>query len=381
MSSTEQSPPDTGQTRSPADTRRALAGSRAALARLERRLNRLEDEAAVTSLILSYGPLVDSGSARAVADLWVEDGVYDVDELLMTGRAEIEAMVHSPGHQRWISQGCAHVVGAPRVRVDGDEAVAVCYTTMIVRDPEAGAFVVRRATANHWRLRRGPDGWRVTVRTNRVLDGRAESPALLASGGSPALLAPGVPDGRRRAGGEGVREGAEGPAGGLPWQVEDAAGPAEGPVAGAGGSRPSGAADDHRLITEALARLASALDHRDWEGVAAAFAPDATGYGATGVAQIVDVVRRHLGGCGPSQHLLGNHRVSVDGDRARSLTYARVHHQGAGSWADRFFECCGEYDDHWSRTGGQWLLSRREFTVTLRLGDRGVLRPPPGPEG
>ncbi|WP_306316932.1 MULTISPECIES: nuclear transport factor 2 family protein [unclassified Streptomyces] len=149
---------------------------------LERRLSRLEDEAAITSLILSYGPLVDSGQAEAVAALWEEDGVYDVDELLMTGRTEIEAMVRSPNHQRWIGRGCAHVVGAPRVRVDGDEAVAVCYTTMIVRDPEADAFVLRRATANHWRLRRGPDGWRVTVRTNRVLDGRAESPELLASG-------------------------------------------------------------------------------------------------------------------------------------------------------------------------------------------------------
>ena len=43
-------------------------------------------------------------------------------------------------------------------------------------------FVVRRATANHWQLRRTELGWRATVRTNRVLDGREESPALLASG-------------------------------------------------------------------------------------------------------------------------------------------------------------------------------------------------------
>jgi hypothetical protein len=189
LSNTEQSQADTGQTQSLADTRQALADSqealadtRQALARLERRLSRLEDEAAVTSLILSYGPLVDSGQAEAVASLWEVDGVYDVDELLMTGRTEIEAMVRSPNHQRWIGLGCAHVVGAPRVRVLGDDAVAVCYTTMIVRDPETGAFTLRRATANHWRLRRGPDGWRVTVRTNRLLDGRAESPALLASG-------------------------------------------------------------------------------------------------------------------------------------------------------------------------------------------------------
>ncbi|OEV04577.1 nuclear transport factor 2 family protein [Streptomyces oceani] len=164
------------------DTERRLAEAEERLALLEGRLARLEDEAAVTALILSYGPLVDSGQAEAVAALWTPDGVYDVDELLMTGRAEIEAMVRSGKHQRWIREGCAHVVGAPRVRVTGDEAVAVCYTLMIVRAPEAGEFTLRRATANHWRLRRGPHGWRVTVRSNRVLDGRPESPELLASG-------------------------------------------------------------------------------------------------------------------------------------------------------------------------------------------------------
>ncbi|MGW0689687.1 nuclear transport factor 2 family protein [Streptomyces sp. NPDC002754] len=141
--------------------------------------------------------------------------------------------------------------------------------------------------------------------------------------------------------------------------------------------RGDGGPDDHRLITEGLARLASALDTRDWEGIAAAFTTDATGYGATGVRNIVTVVRNHLGGCGPTQHLLGNHRVTVDGDRARSLTYARVYHQGAGPWAGHFFECCGEYDDHWRRTEDQWLLCGREFTMTIRLGDFGVLRPPP----
>ncbi|GAA2482525.1 nuclear transport factor 2 family protein [Streptomyces thermolineatus] len=149
------------------------------LAGLEQRLAHLEDERAVARLIAAYGPLVDSGSAEAVAALWEPDGVYDVDELLMRGREEIAAMVRSDAHRGWIAGGCAHVVGPAHVTVDGDEAVAVCHSLMVVR--EGGACTVRRATANHWRLRRGPDGWRVAVRTSRVLDGRPESPALLAS--------------------------------------------------------------------------------------------------------------------------------------------------------------------------------------------------------
>ncbi|MBE9372941.1 nuclear transport factor 2 family protein [Saccharopolyspora sp. HNM0983] len=155
-----------------------MSGVEERLAALEAEVGRLADERAVTRLVLSYGPLVDSGSADEVAGLWEPDGVYDVDELFMAGREQIAAMVRSTGHQDWIRGGCAHFAGPPHVTVHEDEATAVGYTAMVVRDGER--FVLRRATANVWRLRRGPDGWRVVTRTNRLLDGRAESRALFA---------------------------------------------------------------------------------------------------------------------------------------------------------------------------------------------------------
>ncbi|WP_029391795.1 nuclear transport factor 2 family protein [Streptomyces xiaopingdaonensis] len=147
---------------------------------LEERLARLEDERAVTRLITAYGPLVDAGCADAVAALWAPDGVYDVDEIRMEGREQIAAMVRSGRHPRWIADGCAHVVGPPHVTVEGDEAVAVGHSLMVVHGAEGHRL--RRATANHWRLQRGSAGWQVTSRTSRVLDGRTESPALLAEG-------------------------------------------------------------------------------------------------------------------------------------------------------------------------------------------------------
>ncbi|WP_100497437.1 nuclear transport factor 2 family protein [Geodermatophilus chilensis] len=152
----------------------------ARVAALEERLLRLEDERAVARVVAAYGPLVDGGDAERVAELWEPAGVYDVDELLMTGRAQIEAMVRSSAHQGWIAGGCAHVVGPPHVTVTGDAAVAVCHSLMVVH--QDGVFVVRRATANRWRLRRGAEGWRVVERTNRVLDGRDEAPELLRDG-------------------------------------------------------------------------------------------------------------------------------------------------------------------------------------------------------
>ncbi|MDN4172186.1 nuclear transport factor 2 family protein [Nocardioides sp. SOB77] len=147
---------------------------------LESRLRRLEDEREILQLITAYGPLVDAGRADEVAALWTEDGVYDIDEVFLGDQEAIHAMVLSRGHQRWIAGGCSHFLGPAHVTVDGDEAVAVCESLMVTHGDDG--FVVRRATANHWQLRRTPAGWRVTVRTSRVLDGRAESPALLAAG-------------------------------------------------------------------------------------------------------------------------------------------------------------------------------------------------------
>ncbi len=150
------------------------------IAVLEQRLRALEDEREITHLLAGYGALADSGSAEELAALWEPDGVYDNDEISMVGHDELVAMVTSGRHQGWINGGAAHVNGPVKVTVDGDTAVAVNHSLMVIH--EDGRFVVRRATANHWQLRRGADGWRVTVRTGRLLDGRPEARALLAAG-------------------------------------------------------------------------------------------------------------------------------------------------------------------------------------------------------
>lgn len=131
-------------------------------------------------------------------------------------------------------------------------------------------------------------------------------------------------------------------------------------------------------IIDRLADVATALDTRDWAALGALFTESATGYGATGREAIVERVRDHLGGCGPSQHLLGNHRVEVDldgdPDRARSRTYGRVFHLGAGDLADLSYECFGEYTDLWTRTDQGWRISSRWFEVSFDRGDARVLR-------
>ncbi|ORV51922.1 hypothetical protein AWC02_02515 [Mycolicibacter engbaekii] len=153
------------------------------LADLERRLQQIEDERAIERLIASYGPLVDVGDDESVAALWQEDGVYDVENWLMNGREDIAAMVRSGGHQELIARGCTHFLGPAVVTVHGDEAVAVCESTLLVK--QGSEYRVARGAANYFHLRRTGEPsrrWQIHTRITRLLDGAAEGRALLADG-------------------------------------------------------------------------------------------------------------------------------------------------------------------------------------------------------
>lgn len=152
------------------------------LAALAARVQLLEDTLAIMNIVSGYGPAVDSGSAEAVADIWTEDGVYDVDTGAMHGHAELEAMVRSTNHQSYIHGGSAHLVGPPHIKIDGDTAVATCHSQLVLRDTEKGVNRVARITANRWEFARIDGAWKVTLRTNRLLDGRAEARDILAAG-------------------------------------------------------------------------------------------------------------------------------------------------------------------------------------------------------
>ena len=150
------------------------------LAELEKRLQRIEEERAIERLIASYGPLVDAGEADSTAALWATDGVYDVDEWLMRGRDDVAAMVRSDAHQGLIRRGCCHFLGPAVVTVDGDDAVAVCESVLLIRRDDG--YVAARAGANHFRLHRTDGRWEIVVRTTRALDGSAEPRELLSTG-------------------------------------------------------------------------------------------------------------------------------------------------------------------------------------------------------
>lgn len=144
---------------------------------LEQRVALLEDKLALYHLISTYGPSVDTGSAEATGALWAEDGAYEFDTTRLDGPAGIAAMVEGDMHQGLVRQGCAHILALPVVTVDGDEARATGYSRVYRRVGDG--YEVWRVSANHWRFRRTPDGWRVTHRVNRTLDGSPEAREIL----------------------------------------------------------------------------------------------------------------------------------------------------------------------------------------------------------
>jgi hypothetical protein len=149
----------------------------ARLAALEGRVHQLEDHLAVLRLINRWGPAVDTGSSEQAGALWDDSGVLESDLSRLEGPADVVAMVESDGQQALIAKGCAHVQSAPVVTVDGDQALAVAYSQVFVHAEEG--HEVWRVSANRWECQRTPNGWRLTRRVNRVIDGGPAARSLL----------------------------------------------------------------------------------------------------------------------------------------------------------------------------------------------------------
>ena len=147
---------------------------------LEARLRLTEDQWSLSQLVATYGPSVDSGAAEAAAALWVDDGVFDVVPYFeVAGHGGIAALFNHEGHQSLIRNGCGHVLTAPKIVVDGDQARGWNYAFNIRWDGDADRFWIARLSANEWEFRREPDGWRVVRRTNINLDGDERPRTLL----------------------------------------------------------------------------------------------------------------------------------------------------------------------------------------------------------
>jgi hypothetical protein len=142
-------------------------------------------------------------------------------------------------------------------------------------------------------------------------------------------------------------------------------------------------AAERQAIIAVLNRYAEACDTKSWVLFDDVFTPDAVGdfgpdFQVQGRDAIVGMVAAHLGGCGPTQHLLGNYLVDVDGNEATTSCKIRAFHIGAGGDRGRSYEVFGEYHDRLVRVDGTWRIRHRRMAVTIELGTRDILLPAPG---
>ena len=138
--------------------------------------------------------------------------------------------------------------------------------------------------------------------------------------------------------------------------------------------------DERQRIEEVLIRYAEACDRRRWELLDEVFQEDVIAdygneYHLHGRSQLVAMIRSMLGGCGPTQHLLGNFSITVHGRQADSRCYVRAAHAGRGAHANLQYEVWAGYEDHLVRGPSGWRIARRTMHVWHESGTRGVLGP------
>jgi ketosteroid isomerase-like protein len=116
---------------------------------------------------------------------------------------------------------------------------------------------------------------------------------------------------------------------------------------------------DRAAIQDVLLRYARGVDRRDFDLVASCFTPDAAYEGSLArgtirdaLAALGDAMARYIS----TLHLLGNQLIEIDGDRARSETYALAHHRLLDG-ALRVIAV--RYVDELIRDGTRWHIRRR----------------------
>jgi hypothetical protein len=134
-----------------------------------------------------------------------------------------------------------------------------------------------------------------------------------------------------------------------------------------------------REIRHTLARFATVLDTRAWQRLGEVYAPDAVAvygeYRAQGLAALEKHFRAFLGGCGPSQHLLGNIEIQVDGTTATSRAAVCASHRALAPNDTREFIARGNYHATWQQLPTGWRVATWEWQNGWFSGDYSVLQP------
>jgi 3-phenylpropionate/cinnamic acid dioxygenase small subunit len=137
---------------------------------------------------------------------------------------------------------------------------------------------------------------------------------------------------------------------------------------------------DERNIVAVATRYCRALDTKDWAALSTVFLPEATADLATnvllvGLDAIVNRISTALQHLDDSQHLVGNHEVTVDGDSATHRCYLQAQHVRKAAVGGANYLVGGRYEDRLVRTAEGWRIAHRTLVVMWIDGNLAVPHP------
>jgi ketosteroid isomerase-like protein len=138
---------------------------------------------------------------------------------------------------------------------------------------------------------------------------------------------------------------------------------------------------DEAAIRGVVVRYCRALDDRDWSALADVFVPDATAWLGgdpllEGLPSIEGRIRAVLEPLDGSQHMVGNHEVSVDGDTAAHRCYFHAQHIRRRAEGGPHYVVAGRYIDRFERRPEGWRIVERRLEVMWTEGNPEVVRQP-----
>jgi hypothetical protein len=157
-----------------------VAALEAEAARLRAKVEVIEDQREIASLIARYGTTADTDDDDGFVDLYTDDGAIttwsDRAERAASweGKDQVRAFITDPeGHRRPELHGKSMHLHGNNLEIDvqADRAAATSYGVTLVKGDDG--VRVLSAAGNHWDLRRVDGAWRIKERRNASLgDGR-----------------------------------------------------------------------------------------------------------------------------------------------------------------------------------------------------------------
>ena len=134
--------------------------------------------------------------------------------------------------------------------------------------------------------------------------------------------------------------------------------------------------DEQAIIDLAIA-YTWALDTKQLDDLRSVFAPDATadlnGVQCDGLDAIIARIERPISRLDATQHLVGNHQVTVDGDTATHRCHLQSQHVKRGTQGGDNFLIGGTYEDRLARTPEGWRITHRTLTGGVDGGNPAVI--------